>query len=160
MPAKNALKNYVEQSFYHLYNRGVNKETIFLDDQDYKAWLSYLKFYLSVSSLRGESLKVSPSRQLKNYTDKIKLIAYCLLPNHFHMMVWQNDAESINYFMRSLATKYARYFNRKYKRVGPIFQGVYKAVLVESEQQLLYLTKYIHRNQLNLQPSRRVLVGW
>ncbi len=160
MPSKNALKIYVEKSYYHLYNRGVNKEEIFLDEQDYKTFLSYLKFYLSAVSLQGESSQAAPSKQLKNYSDKIKLIAYCLLPNHFHLMIWQNEADSINFFMRSLVTKYSRYFNKKYKRVGPVFQGVYKAVLVESELQLLYLTKYIHRNPISCLPARRVLAGY
>ncbi|MFH0943468.1 MAG: transposase [Candidatus Beckwithbacteria bacterium] len=162
MPSKNTLKQYIEDSYYHIYNRGVNKERIFLDDQDYKTFLRYLKMYLSLSDLQGDSLKVkvAPSRQLKNYTDQIKLIAYCLLPNHFHLLIWQNEFDKINFFMRSLATKYARYFNRKYHRVGPVFQSVYKAVLVESEDQLLYLTKYIHRNPIELLPTRSLLVGY
>ncbi len=62
--------------------------------------------------------------------------------------------------MRSLATKYVRYFNTTYDRVGPLFQGVYKAVKVFDEEQLIYLTKYIHRNPIDLLPTRRVLVGY
>ena len=162
MPSKNALKKYIEKSYYHIYNRGVNKERIFLDAQDYKTFLSYLKLYLSIADLRGESsqVKISPSKQLKNYVGEIKLVAYCLLPNHFHLLVWQKEFDRINFFMRSLATKYARYFNRKYKRIGPVFQGVYKAVLVESEEQLLYLTKYIHRNPIEILPARTLLAGY
>ena len=161
MPSKNTLKIYVEKSYYHIYNRGVNKERIFLDEQDYKTFLSYLKFYLSFPDLRGVSsqVKVAPSKRLKNYADQVKLIAYCLLPNHFHLLIWQNEFDRINFFMRSLATKYSRYFNRKYDRLGPVFQSVYKAVLVESEDQLLYLSKYIHRNPLNLLPTRSLLAG-
>lgn len=162
MPSKNTLKSYVEKSYYHIYNRGVNKERIFLDEQDYKTFLSYLKFYLSLPDLRGVSsqVKVAPSKQLNNYADQVKLNAYCLLPNHFHLLIWQNEFDRINFFMRSLATKYSRYFNRKYDRVGPVFQSVYKAVLVESEDQLLYLSKYIHRNPLDILPARRLLVGY
>ncbi|MDP4030953.1 MAG: transposase [Patescibacteria group bacterium] len=160
MPAKNALKTYNENSYYHLYNRGVNKGLIFLDDQDYKTFLSYLKFYLSPVNLRGESLKLPPTRQLKNYHDKIRLLAYCLIPNHFHLIVWQKSFDGINFFMRSLATKYVRYFNSKYKRIGPVFQGVYKAVLVEGEEQLIYLSKYIHRNPLEILPTRTLLVDY
>lgn len=160
MPSKNTLKDYVEQSYYHLYNRGINKEKIFLDDQDYKTFLSYLKFYLTLPDLQGDSLKVSPSRLLKNYNGQIKLISYCLMPNHYHLMVWQNEADRINYFMRSLATKYSRYFNRKYKRLGPVFQSVYKAVIIDNESQMLYLSKYIHRNPLGILPSRSLLEGY
>lgn len=154
MPAKNALKEYHENGYYHLYNRGVNKGLIFTDDEDYKTFLSYLKLYLSVFQPQGESLKDFPSHKLKNYTENIQLIAYCLMPNHFHLLIKQKEAESINHFMRSLATKYSMYFNRKYKRVGPLFQGVYKAVLMENEYQLIWLTKYIHRNPLKLTSGR------
>lgn len=162
MPAKNALKTYVEKSYYHIYNRGINKEQIFLDEHDYKTFLSYLKLYLLVPCLQGESSQavLSPSKQLKNYAEQIKLAAYCLMPNHFHLLVWQNEADRINYFMRSLATKYVRYFNKKYERVGPVFQSVYKAVLIKDENQLLYLSKYIHRNPAEILPARTLLVGY
>ncbi len=159
MPAKNAIKEYHENSYYHLYNRGVNRASIFLDSQDYKTFLWLLRFYLLPVDLRGEPSKVSPSHQLKNYSNRIRLIAYCLMPNHFHLMIWQSEADGINHFMRSLATKYTKYFNQKYKRIGPLFQGVYKAVLVESEAQLVFLSKYIHRNPIEL-PSGRVLEGY
>lgn len=76
------------------------------------------------------------------------------MPNHFHLLVWQKDPEGINYFMRSLTVKYAMYFNRKYKRIGPLFQGVYKAVAIENEPQLVYLSKYIHRNPIELTSGR------
>ncbi len=62
--------------------------------------------------------------------------------------------------MRSLGTKYAVYFNRKYKRVGPLFQGNYKAVKVDTEDQLIYLTKYIHKNPINILPTGLDLVGY
>ena len=156
MPAKNALKEYGAGGYYHLYNRGVNKRQIFKDQRDYSTFISYLQLYLSSPdiSLRGESLKVAPSRQLKNYMSEIELIAYCLMPNHFHLFVRQNTDHGIDYFMRSLATKYVRYFNSHYQRIGPLFQGPYKAVRVTNEYQFTYLTKYIHRNPLDLLPYK------
>ena len=160
MPAKNALKTYKKSSYYHIYNRGVAKTNIYKSEKDYKVFLDYLKIYLTPINLQGESLKVAPSRELKNYSDNFNLIAYCLMPNHFHLLIYQKNKHSINYFMRSLATKYVRYFNTTYDRVGPLFQGVYKAVKVFDEEQLIYLTKYIHRNPIDLLPTRRVLVGY
>ena len=157
MPAKNVIKTYVENGYYHLYNRGVNKQTIFFDIQDYKVFLSYLQLYLSPPDLQGVSLKVSPSRHLKNYTEEITLLAYCLMPNHFHLLVKQTSPHSINYFMRSLATKYVMYINKKHQRVGVLFQDTYKAVMVESEEQLLHLTRYIHQNLLDLNPTKSIL---
>jgi REP-associated tyrosine transposase len=82
------------------------------------------------------------------------------MPNHFHLLLYQKDIDSINYFMRSMGTKFSMYFNRRYKRVGPVFQGTYKAVEIESESQLTYISKYIHRNPLKIQPSRINLEGY
>lgn len=163
MPSKNALKEYEAGAYYHIYNRGVAKCTIFKTDKDYKTFLSYLKLYLTPPPLRGLSPLLSPSRRLNNFTDQIKLISYCLMPNHFHLLVRQTETDSINYFMRSIATKYVRYFNQHYQRVGHLFQGRYKAVRVANREQFIYLTKYIHRNPLSLstyEDSPRRLFGY
>ena len=161
MPAKNSLKQYVENSYYHIYNRGVEKRLIFLDEQDHGIFLSYLKEYLLPKNINFlQSIIASPttpskekSRALKrlrlnNFHGEITLIAYSLMPNHFHFLIKQKSALSIDKFMNSLATRYTMYFNRKYKRVGALFQAVYKAVIVETDIQLLYLTKYLHRQAL------------
>lgn len=153
MPAKNSRKTYIENGYYHIYNRGVEKRNIFLDDQDYKVFLSYLKLYLEPPDLQGQALKVAPSHHLKNYATDITLLAYCLMPNHFHLLVKQTAFNAMNRFIQSVLTKYSMYFNKKYRRVGPLFQGRYKAVLVENENQFLYLTKYIHRNPLDILPT-------
>lgn len=154
MPSKNIIKEYVDEAYYHLYNRGVAKQVIFLDEQDYKTFLSYLKIYLSK---KDESQKIAPTRQLKNFFEELTLLAYCLMPNHFHLLVWQKNQRTMANFMRSVGTKYSRYFNKKYNRVGPVFQSRYKAVLVRRENQFIYLSKYIHRNPL---PTRTDLVGY
>lgn len=154
MPAKNIIKEFVPESYYHIYNRGVAKQKIFLDDQDYKVFLSYLKLYLTKPE--GND-KVAPSKHLKNYFKQAKLLAYCLLPNHFHLFIYQQEMDTITNLMRSIGTKYSMYFNRKYKRVGPIFQSRYKAVLIKNENQFIYLSKYIHRNPL---PARTDLAGY
>jgi putative transposase len=155
MPSKNALKEYEPGGYYHIYNRGVNKRLIFKDQKDYSTFLSYLQFYLCPPlTLRGSSSQahppVAPSKQLKNYSGEIQLLAYCLMPNHFHLMVKQNTDHGIDHFMRSLCTKYSRYFNTRHKRTGHLFQGIYKAVRITNEYQFTYLTKYIHRNPLAL----------
>lgn len=150
MPSKNVIKEYEPGGYYHLYNRGVDKRTIFITAKDYKTFLSYLELYLIPSDLQGSSLKVSPSRKLKNFHGDITLLSYCLMPNHFHLMVRQNSERGIDHFMRCLSTKYVRYFNSRYKRIGPLFQGIYKAVRITSEHQFTYLSKYIHRNPLDL----------
>ena len=154
MPAKNSRKVYVENGYYHIYNRGVEKRVIYPEEPDYKVFLSYLKLYLEPPHLQGQALQASPSRHpLKNYADQINLLSYCLMPNHFHFLIRQTVPNAMNQLIQSLLTKYSMYINKKYHRVGPLFQGRYKAVLVKSEPQFLYLTKYIHRNPLNILPT-------
>lgn len=137
---------------------------IFLDGQDYGVFLSYLKEYLMPKDKKKlrerlsdpnispqERSNVIKSISLNNFAVEITLLAYCLMPNHFHFFVKQKEAVSIDSFMQSLGTRYTLYFNRKYKRVGSLFQGVYKGVLITSEAQFLYLSRYIHKQALRLQ---------
>lgn len=154
MPSRNSLKTYVKGGFYHVYNRGVEKRTIFEDDQDYNVFVKYLREILSppdpgslktVFSLRGQSYKAVRT-PLRNYTDEIELLTYCLMPNHFHFLVKQTNKNSLEGFMRALMTRYSMYFNRRYDRVGSLFQGRYKAALVTDEIYLLHLSRYIHLN--------------
>jgi putative transposase len=169
MPARNSIKTYVENGYYHLYNRGVEKRVIFQDEQDQGVFLGYLKEYLSPKDEKSLRKAIGdpdiPSKQkdglikslrMNNFFDEMKLLAYCLMPNHFHLLVKQRASFLIDRFMQSLTTRYTMYFNRKYKRVGGLFQGVYKAVLVDSNEQLLHLSRYIHKQALDLnqrQPS-------
>ncbi|MDO8515548.1 MAG: transposase [bacterium] len=170
MAARNSVKTYVKDCFYHLYNRGVEKRTIFQDEQDFGVFCNYLKNYLlpkdefelqriigSQDSKSSEKQKALKQLHLRNFNNKIELHAYALLPNHFHLLVRQNNEDEIFNFMIALGTRYSGYFNRKYKRVGPLFQGVYKAVLIETDMQLLHLSRYIHLNPIrysnNLLPS-------
>lgn len=163
MAAKNSVKCYLQDGFYHLYNRGVAKGKIFLDEQDYNVFLSYLKTYLLPKDLTALNLILASGHsqpqekdqaqkllKLKNFNKKIDLIAYVLMPNHWHLLVKQTDEDTIDRFLNALGARYAGYFNRKYKRVGPLFQGVYKAVLIESDEQFLHLSRYIHLNPIKI----------
>ncbi len=176
MPAKNSVKEYLENGYYHLYNRGVEKRKVFLDERDFSVFTSYLKTYLSPKDEKKlgqiiDSPETNPSEKykariqlsLKNFSGEIELLAYSLLPNHFHLLVKQKSPDGIDRFMNALATRYSVYFNRHYKRVGPLWQGVYKAVSVESNNQLLWLSNYIHRNplvKLNLPLNRWPEINW
>lgn len=171
MPARNSIKQYAENGYYHLYNRGVEKRLIFLDQQDYLVFLNYLKEYLLPKDEKGlrdqlsnsntsykEKDKILKLLRLNNFYEEIILLAYCLMPNHFHFFIKQKSPQSIDKFMQSLSTRYIMYFNRKYNRVGSLFQGVYKAVLVTHHEQFIYLSKYIHKQALRSQGE--TLQGW
>lgn len=161
MPARNSIKIYIENGYYHIYNRGVEKRLIFLDQQDYLVFLKYLSDYLlpkDEKSLRTqlsnptlsfkEKGRILRLLRLNNFADEITFLAFCLMPNHFHFFIKQKSSNSIDKFMQSLSTRYIMYFNRRYKRVGTLFQAVYKAASVVHEAQFLYLTKYIHKQGL------------
>lgn len=164
MPGGNAQKIYSENAYYHLYNRGVEKRRIFLDEQDYGVFLSYLKQYLLPKDEEGlrrllsdpntsyrERDKILKLLRLNNFSDEITLLAYCLMPNHFHFLIHQKSQDSIDRFMNSIGTRYTQYFNKKYKRVGKLYQGNYKGVMVITDEQLLHLSRYIHKQALALQ---------
>lgn len=97
-----------------------------------------------------ERSKILKLLRLNNFNQEIILLAYCLMPNHFHFFIKQKERGSIDKFMNSLGTRYTMYFNRKYKRVGSLYQGVYKAVLINNEGQFLHLSRYIHKQALAL----------
>src|SRR3989344_5227747 len=171
MPAKNRVKMYVEGGYYHIYNRGVEKRNIFLDQQDYGVFLSYLKEYLSPKNEKElqeklsnpntsykEKDKILKALRMNNFFGEITLLAYCLMPNHFHLFIKQKSPNSIDKFMQSLCTRYTMYFNRKNKRVGFLYQDIYKAALVKNEPQFIYLSKYIHKQALASQGP--TLQGW
>jgi len=165
MPARNIVKTYKPNSYYHLYNRGVDKRTIFQDKQDYAVFLNYLKEYLSPIPLKNPKREISINKktyqingyQCCNYNQNIVLTAYCLMPNHFHLLVKQELNRDIQYFMKSLTARYTTYFNKQHQRSGRLFEGAYKAVLVNTEEQFIHLSRYIHLNPypkpLTSQPS-------
>ena len=142
MPAKNSVKNYIEDSYYHVYNRGVADTKIFLDDQDYKVFLHYLEKYLDSSSQHSLA---------KN----IKLLAYCLMPNHFHLFCLQLTKDGITKLIRALSTSYVMYFNRKYDRLGTLFQGIFKAAHIDQDSYFLHISRYIHLNPQKTTPDWR-----
>lgn len=114
-----------EGAFYHIYNRGVEKRLIFMEERDRKAFLQFLADAVSEFQLR--------------------LIAYCLMENHYHLFL-QTLKANLQLAMKSLQGKYAQYVNFRYDRIGPLFQGRYNSRLVHVEQYALILARYIHRN--------------
>jgi len=145
MPSKNTVKKYVSGGVYHIYNRGVEKRSIFPDKKDYQVFLRLLEI-----SLSGEERDYMEDTRVKDKSESLVLIAYCLMPNHFHLLIQQLDEISMTEFMRSISNAYVAYFNKKYKRVGSLFQGTYKAVLVYKDEYLVHLSRYIHINPLEI----------
>lgn len=151
MPGKNVIKTYVENGYYHIYNRGVEKRIIFQDELDYLTFLGYLKLYLSPPSPISNIF--IPLNQPKLH-EEVNLLSYCLMPNHYHLLLHQITKNGIEKLLRRIATKYVMYFNKRNQRVGPLFQSIFKAVRVETDNQLLHLSRYIHLNPIKDVPFK------
>lgn len=160
MPSKYYNRNFKPQYFYHIFNRGAYKNKIFLDQKDYQTFTSILAYYLL--SPRGKHLSyfpriIKPQSRLQPKPEKptVHLTTYVLMPNHFHLLLKQlpsaTPSTNISNLMRRFIITYAMYFQNKYKHTGAIFQSRYKCVLIDSKEQLLYLSKYIHQNPQKLQ---------
>ncbi len=152
MPAKNIVKNYIAPGYYHIYNRGVEKRNIFLDEQDCQVFQYYLKLYLSpkeeiekLSLLDKEHFRLRRFLPL-NLSEELDLLAFTPMPNHIHLELKQYTENAIVKLMRRITTAYVMYFNNKYQRIGPLFQSSYKARLIDSDYYLLHVSRYIHLN--------------
>lgn len=146
MPGRNIVKDDVAETYYHIYARGANKQQIFIDEQDFVYFLSLIKRYLSP--------KVSKSTRgvaFSKLYDDIHLVAFCLMKNHFHMLVYQMNEKSMTRLMRGVMSSYGSYFNKKYHRVGHLFESSYRASRISTESYLLHISRYIHLNPDNWQ---------
>lgn len=141
MPAKNIIKQYGADQYYHVYTRGVAKQAIFLGPDDYLYFLSLFKRYLSYLPTKSRRHGAYP-----HFGNRLDLLAYCLMPNHIHLLLYQADEQAMTEFLRALMTSYSMYFNRKYKRVGPVFQSRYKASRITTPSYLEHISRYIHLN--------------
>lgn len=155
MTAQDLKKTNKGKIYFHVYNRGVANGVIFNDKQDYEVFLSYLENYLNppkeseelqkTFTVKGRAFRGIP-HQPKNYFNKVELIAYCLTPDHFHLLLCPIAKNSLEGFMRSLSTKYSIYFNKKYQRQGSLFSGPYKLTSINDTPSLLYTTHYFHHH--------------
>ncbi len=146
----------VTNNIYHIFNRGVNKGEIFFSASDYKHFLSAAKHYLVKNSKYSyekpfaslDEPGSSALSALRAEKPRIEILAYCLMPNHFHFLVKQVSDKGIASYMQRFVNSYVHYINIKYKRVGPLFQGPFKGVLIESDEQFFHVSRYIHLNPL------------
>jgi putative transposase len=138
--------------FYHIYNRGVDKRDIYLNKNDYFRFLISLQEFNQVSrneysgSRRRSKKNFAEVRPRQNSDPLVSLVAYCLMPNHFHLLVRQEKDIGISRWMQKVGTGYTIYFNLKNQRSGVLFQGAFKAKRLENDSDLMHLSRYIHLN--------------
>lgn len=155
---KKSRQGVAPGEYYHIFNRGSNRGAIFTDKAERQRFLFNLLYLQSPVSFRNvnrvsgnydaaEGFPVSPETTEEILKKRyVELTAFCLMPNHFHLLVKETEEGGIARYMHRVAVGYAKYFAEKHEQSGHVFQGPYKAVQVEDDKQLLYLSAYIHRN--------------
>ncbi|MBI2010279.1 MAG: transposase [Candidatus Chisholmbacteria bacterium] len=154
MPHRHTIRTYIINGHYHVYNRGVEKRLLYLDQYDYRTFIDLLSSYLTPKQPLAKDITIhtTPYWRSKLEADEVVLLCFCLMPNHFHLLLKQNSPNGITKFMRRVSNAYVRYFNKKYQRVGALFQGKFKAALIETDPYLLHLSRYIHLNPVEVGP--------
>lgn len=143
--------------YYHVYSRGVEKRIIFIDESDRKRFLALLFVSNSVETihLSDHGSEATTIFSLQRSSTLVDIGAYCLMPNHFHILLYEKMQDGISLFMKKLLTSFSMYFNKKYERSGPLFVKPFKAAHVTEDKYLKYLFSYIHLN-----PAKIVEPAW
>lgn len=155
-------ENFAENEYYHVFGRGVSKEKIFIDDRDKArfiflithlqsptrmynvAW--YTESFLKKGAFNVRDEKVREILRFRN----VELVAFALMPNHFHLLVRNLDDGILSVYMHRVLTAYSKYFNSKYNKKGHVFEGPFGAVRIKNNNQILHLSAYIHKNPKEL----------
>ena len=132
-------KDSAPGTYFHVYNRGNKKEDVFLDESDFRFFLLRLKQYLFPDERNKSRLSLLPE-------NSFSLISYCLMPNHFHLLLRQNLDIPTSKLLLRVCTSYSKYFNKKYDKVGHIFQDQFKQITIGDDTYLKWLSCYIHQN--------------
>lgn len=138
----------MENEYYHIYNRGVDKRKVFLDDFDYQRFLKSMKEFNSkdpIGSLYEKSFEDKKNNLEAKLPKLVEIVCYCLNPNHYHFILKQLEERGIEKFMQRIGTGYTKYFNQRYKRTGSLFQGTFKSARIRPNA-FLYLSAYVNCN--------------
>lgn len=156
----------VAGNLYHILNRGVDGRKIFIDEKDYFRFVHDLfEFndensafnigYHFTKNRKNQSIDVgrqyiAKSKEREPRKLMAEILAFCLMPNHYHLLLRPKKDESVAGFIKKINGGYAKYFNNKYQRAGALFQGKYKSILIEKDAHFIHLPYYIHSNPLDL----------
>lgn len=140
---------FISNEYYHIYNRGNSKQPIFQDENDYIRFIKLLflsngKESFKIDFIENEIYDFDRGEQL------VSIGAYCLMPNHFHLLLTQVCEGGISKFMQKLSTGYSMFYNNRYERTGSLFEGKFKSEHADNDRYLKYLFSYIHLNPVKL----------
>lgn len=151
-------RNFDPNLYYHIYNCGVERRRIFLNKRDYQRFLDTIAYYLHDQLLSYADFQRLPlkariyhfqTNPKGSETQRVKLLTYCLMPNHFHFLLKPTREDGITKFISDISNSYTKYFNIKNKRIGGLLQGTFKAKEITSEPSLLQVSRYIHLNPIS-----------
>lgn len=155
----------VSGEIYHVFNRSIARQSIFLNKNDYQRKLETVQFYsYGKGELRFSHYNRLSLEQRKRYLYSLKenskkegeILAFCFMPNHFHFLIKQLADKGISNFMRHVQNSYAKYFNIKTERVGALFQQMFKVKIIENDEQLIHVARYIHLNPFSSYVIRNI----
>jgi len=145
---------FAPKEYYHLYSRGVEKRKIFLNTNDYERFMALLYIMNQPDSFHFTNfLKNKKIKEVFNEPKEkglVSILSYTLMPNHFHILVYENEEGGISKFMSRLLTAYSMYFNTKYKRSGPLLTHPFRSQHISNESQYLWIFSYIHLNPIGI----------
>lgn len=156
---------FVNDQYYHIYNRGVDKRKIFLEDKYYHRFIHDLYELNDLDVITNLNWRFntgygSPAPIVSKKRKRlVEIVCFCLMPNHFHLILKQLIEKGISKFMQKLGTGYVNYFNEKQKRTGVLFEGRFKSILIENDEYLMHLSRYIHLNCVDLVEPKWCEIG-
>jgi putative transposase len=143
---------FVSGCFYHVFNKSIAGFSIFNSEDDYRRMRQALQFFSEPSPyplslmLRNRKQTHLPNQGVNNDRKLATIVAYCLMPTHYHLLLRQNEEDGISKFINDTQNSYTKYFNLKYNRKGPLWEGVFKDKLLKNDEIALHVSRYIHLN--------------
>jgi len=146
------MRKFYEGNIFHVFNKSIANFGIFKDKNNCQRFIELLDYYNSSLVKERFSLAVSKKKYhftslfIKKENPLIKIIAYCIMPDHYHLLVKISKSNTFTKFINDLENSFTRYFNIKFKRKGPLWQSSFKTVKINNNEQLLHVSRYIHLN--------------
>ena len=169
--ATNRKLVFRDGEIYHVFNRGVDRRSVFTNTKEFERAKNLARFYRHKNTPVRFSQVIQQPQDIRDqilndlYKSErlVDILAFCIMPNHFHFLLKQNSKKGIPIFMANFTNAYTKYFNTKHKRFGPLLEGIFKAVFIESDEQLLHVSRYIHLNPATssiIEESQLSSYGW
>ncbi len=147
---------FAENEYFHIYSRGVEKRKIFLSLKDYTRFVALLYIMNQSESFRFDNFLQKNQNNLKEIFKEqrektlVSILGYCLMPNHFHLILYEHTEGGTSKFMGKLLTAYSMYFNTKYERSGPLLTRPFRSEHINNESQFMYMFSYVHLNPISI----------